>query len=334
MAIERRLFSLFFLTAAFSLAPRPLFADSAAFPSTDDIQKLVDSQQYSSALHELQRVLALNGAAANPYDRYKLLMLRAESELQLRQQPPALDSLKGARAEAFKQSKPELAEDPIALIFLIQKSVAYQYTPRVALAPGSTSHFNPSIPILDRTRRGEAYGALLIDEFPAAEKKVAAIAAAKTIAPVLEAAKSSGNLRALEYAETRDTQKTAALTTPVAEKAAHLLDQALIDSSTRVETIAESAQQIVVDNITVVDQTTHKPFTYQRTRRRGLSDRDASYLQSVKATCEKVSATALEIAQSLDAEFDAMNVSIAKADAMKSRVHDLLTDNYLKIPPQ
>jgi hypothetical protein len=331
MAIERRFFP---LLLALALPLPPLLADRPDFPSTADIQTLVDSRQYAVAVREIQRVLALNGAAANAYDRYKLLMLRAECELQLKQQPAALDSLKAAKAEAFRQSKPELAEDPIARTFLIQKSTAYQYTPKTAITFGASGHANRPIPILDRARRGEAFGALLADEFPAVEKKVAAIASAKTLAPVLDAAKSAGALHALEYAQTRGSQQTAALTHPVADKAARLLDQALIDSSTRVEAIADSAQQIVVENLMIMNQATHQPTTIQRTRRRGLSGRDTDYLQSVQAACEKISASALDISQTLDAEFDITNISIAKADAMKLRVHDLLNDNYLNVPPQ
>jgi hypothetical protein len=339
MAIERGRWLPVLLLAVVSAVS--VGADRPDFPSTEEIQKLVDSQQYTTALRDLQRVLALNGAAANAYDRYKLLMMRGECELQLRQQGAAVESLKAAKAEAFKQSKPERAEDPIALIFLIQKSAAYQYVPKAVTTDaageggeGGGVRANRPIPILDRIRRAEALRALLIDEFPSVEKKVAGLTSVKTLAPVLEVAKSAGTLHALEYARTRDDQQTAPLTHSVAVKGAALLDQALIDSSVRVEAIGESAQQIVIDTITVIDQNTHQPSTTQRTRRRGLSGRDVEYLKTVAATCDKISAATLELEQTLDADFETLNVPLAKAEAMKLRLNALLTDDYWVVPPQ
>ncbi len=169
-------------------------ADEGDLPTPAEVQKLVDAGQYAAALKQLQRILGLSATLGAAYDRYDMLMLRGECQLQVRQQPAALDSFAAARKEAFLQHKPDQAADPIAMIFLIRSSKAYQYVPKAAGA-------ERPILILDRTRRTAAFGAILTDEFPAAEKKVAASANMTTIAPLLEVAKSAGILRTVEFAQ-------------------------------------------------------------------------------------------------------------------------------------
>src|SRR5688500_1419433 len=51
--------------------------------STEDIKAAYEKGDYQETLRLLGRVLALKGKAADPYDRYELLLMRAESHLKL-----------------------------------------------------------------------------------------------------------------------------------------------------------------------------------------------------------------------------------------------------------
>ncbi len=87
----------------------PLFADD--LPSPAEIHKLADAGQYAAALRQAQRIIMLTGPAAAAFDRYDILMLKSECELQIRQQGVALATLALAkrsirRAEARPCRRP------------------------------------------------------------------------------------------------------------------------------------------------------------------------------------------------------------------------------------
>src|ERR1051325_2735669 len=88
----------------------------------DEIKKLVDAGQYKDALKGMSRVLALKGQAAVGYDRFELLMMKAECQLQVKDSTGALATLTEAKKEAFGQRNFDKLAEPTALTYLIQKS--------------------------------------------------------------------------------------------------------------------------------------------------------------------------------------------------------------------
>ena len=77
----------------------------APLPTTQQIQQMLDSKQYPEVLKESQRILTLKGAAAKDVDKFDVLMLRGEAQLQLKQQGPAVESYTKAIKETSDPTK-------------------------------------------------------------------------------------------------------------------------------------------------------------------------------------------------------------------------------------
>ena len=69
---------------------KPDTAAPSDLPTTEQIQALFDAGNYNNCLKALSRVLPLKGKAAEPYDRLKLLQLKADVHFRLKQQAPAI----------------------------------------------------------------------------------------------------------------------------------------------------------------------------------------------------------------------------------------------------
>ncbi|MGN6368634.1 MAG: hypothetical protein ACTHN5_10265 [Phycisphaerae bacterium] len=299
-------------------------------PSPADIEKNVETGKYQDALKDLTRVLALTGTPAAAYDRYTMLMLKAECMLQLKQQPGALAVLEQARKEAFAQEKPERAASPVALAFLVQHSRAFEYVPKAA---GE----HKAIPWLDRSRRAEAYAALLVDELPAAERKVPPLAQVKALPPLLEFAKTVGSLRALEIMRGKAgdtgegaTPETDPLVKAVGDRAAELITDAMADPSGKVLKISDTANQLVQVNVPQHDPNTGRAWVTQRMQRRGLDGEQTQYLKNVGENCGRIIAAAKEFTERLLGEDEALKGAASNAAALRMRAADLLTDNYVE----
>ncbi len=159
-------------------APAPL-------PLPGDLKQQVDAGEYRDALKGLSRVLDLKGAAAEPYNRFEMLTLRAECQLQLRQTAAALDSLTAAQKQAASQGNADGVGASLAFADLIQRSPALRYTPKASNGPLAKK----PIDILDRSQRPQAYEALFADELTSAQQKVRQAETARQMPPILEAAK-------------------------------------------------------------------------------------------------------------------------------------------------
>ena len=303
---------------------RGTVAEQVELPSPAAIEKNVEDGKYREALKDLTRVLTLTGPPAAAYDKYAMLMLKAECMLQLKQQPPAIGVLGQAAKEAFGEEKPERAVSPVALAFLAEHSTAYQYVPKAA---GD----HKAIPWLDRSRRAEAYAALLVDELPGAERKMGLVAHVTTFAPLMEFGKTVGALHALELAGLTDASAGAPGTDPlvkgVGDRAAQLISDALADPSAKVVKISDTANQLVQVNIPQHDLN-GRAWVTQQMQRRGLDGEQAQYLRNVGETCGKMVSAAKELTQLLLAENEALKGAAANASTLRLRAADLLTDDY------
>jgi hypothetical protein len=304
--------------------------ENAPPPSTAEIKTLVDAGKYREALRPLFRVLALKGQAAQGYDRIELLMLRAECQMQLKDQRGTLETLEQARKECFLENRAPLAATPTGLAMLIQKSNAWQYKSK------SDPSLKP-IPILDKTLRQAAYEALLHDELPGAQKKVQALAGVKSIAPVLETAKLAGAVHALDILAhptiPPDQVETGTLTRQVTSNADRLLLPAIDELGKNVDTIQSAANEITTDQVGHFDRASGKSWLEPRTRRRGPSYHDAETLNAINTTADKIRSTAFDIALALATDFKAYQEIIEKADGLKAKSTAVLNDNYLVVPP-
>jgi hypothetical protein len=303
--------------------------EQTPLPTTAEIKTLVEGGKYREALRPLGRVLGLKGSAATGFDRYEILMLKAECHLQLKDQRLTLETLELARKEAFTQDKVERASLPAAMIVLVQKSTGWQYKPR-------TDKGAKPIPILDKTLRTAAIAALFADELPAAKKMAQALADAKTMTPVLEAAKVVGAAHALEAVAKPDFDAASRETSPlvglVTSNADRLLRAAMEEMAKKADAIQVTANDIVTDQVGRYDPISKKSWLESRTRRRGPTDDEAKALAAMEVTCDKIVASAVDLAVVLAADFSAYRELIDKATAVKVKVGGVLRQDYLVVP--
>src|SRR5262249_38076561 len=71
-----------------------------SLPTMDELKGLMDQQQWQQLLQRSSRVVSLRGQAAQNYDRYDLLMMRGEAQLQMKNSPQAIASFKDAIDES------------------------------------------------------------------------------------------------------------------------------------------------------------------------------------------------------------------------------------------
>jgi len=309
------------------IAARPALAANSPLLTMDEIKKLVESGRYKDALNPIYRALALQGPSAAAYDRSELFMLRAECQLQNKDQSGLLASLEQAKKEAIASRQFAKLVAPTALAALVQQSTGYKYTPKNA---------KEGFSILDPAQRPAAYAALFAEDFPLVKAKVAALNNAKTMAPILEFAKRVGTLRALEIASQPDTQpktlQVAPLISAVTTNADLLMTNALNDLAKQSAAISDLAQQIIHDTVPMYDANTRQSWFQPRTRRRGITNQEAATLRNVMSDCDKIHLSAAEIAAALASDFDTYQALATKADTTKAKSAATLNDNYSVVP--
>ncbi len=292
------------------------------------VEKLVNEGDFKTALLDISRILAMQGPAAAAYDHFQMQMLKAECQLQLHNLPVALVALAAARKEAFAKDTPTRAAEPAAMTRLLQQSKDYQYQPKAAGHP-------PAIPLIDRSQRKAAYKALLADDFPETLQRLKQLPTLKTLPALIELAKVAGTTRAIELIATDESSLTAPLTRNVADQAEQFVDAEIDQLADHVNTINTNANQLEIEPYIQPgdygNSTTRRPVL-TRTRRRGPNPTETQYLQSVQKTCDKISASVVELAMALIFETDTMKAMVAKADALKLQAKNILNDNYLNIP--
>lgn len=269
-------------------------ATPATLPSGDDLHKQFEAKQYQSLLMNLARVLQLKGAAAQPYDRVDLLMLRGEALTQLKQQAAAVEAFDAAAKEATSaQTKVARTPEQVALAramsMLVHQSHNFAYTPR-AVAPGQRPD---PISLLDLSQRPAAFKALLSDALAEMGPKVKVAAQSATLAPILTVVRNLGDLRALELTATKATKQSDELLTQMADKAYGLMDAEMNRIDPLVQGIDKNAHSRIPhvysrpigrDRQTgLVYSETYTTYTF-----RGLYSNDMRDLKTFAATCELV----------------------------------------------
>ena len=139
---------LLLLSVAFSdLRAQPAAPAGNAPPTTQQLQQFLDAKQYPDVLKQSQRALSLKGPAAKDVDRYDTLLIRAEAQLQLKQQARRLIRINDAVKATDDPTKQGL---PKAMMTLLKKSVGFQYTPKPSSDP---THPSSPLNILEEKDR-------------------------------------------------------------------------------------------------------------------------------------------------------------------------------------
>src|SRR5882724_3533710 len=102
-------------------------AGPEAPPSEAQLQQMFKDGDFQGVALKATRVLQIKGEAAKGYNRPKVLMLKGEAQLRLKQVSQALDAFAAAAKEA---SDPKEAATATATEMLVRKSPGLKYTVR------------------------------------------------------------------------------------------------------------------------------------------------------------------------------------------------------------
>jgi hypothetical protein len=206
-------------------------------PSEAQLQQMFKDGDYQGVALKATRVLQIKGEAAKGYNRAKVLMLKAEAQLRLKQVSQALEAFAAAAKEA---TDPKEAATATATEILVRKSPGLKYTlrPKGGGKP-------EMLDILDEAGRKQAMAALYADEAALAAPKIKAAENAKTLPVIIEALKTVAHLGALELAANGTDEKTAASAKELGTHAQTLMTDAVRSIANDVQKIGLSANSVM-----------------------------------------------------------------------------------------
>lgn len=291
--------------------------------SQDEIKKLMEAGQYQDAMKALVRVLNLTGPAAAPYNRHEILMMKADCQIQLRQQAAAIGTATMAKKEAEQAHHADDEKEAAAMLLLLQRSPGGQYTPM-------TAEVKTPIKLTDRAKREDAYKALYADAKEMFRRKAAAAEKGPGLPPYLELAKMAETLRTAEYGATKGTTETDEAMKDVADHAAKLVDAALTDLQTKTDRISEEASRVVTETSTMTDRT-GRQFPTQITHRQGLMGTDGRDLDNIEATCKKISSAMADFVKGFPEQADEFKKLASRALDLSAKADRTLHTDYTQL---
>jgi len=319
---------LFFASAAAMAQPK-----SEPLPTMQELQKLYADKQWQPLLQGVSRVLPLKGPAAQPYDRYELFSMKAESHLQLKQQAAAAAAFEEAsKVEAIDKQKQAVAD---SMVLLVKRSQQNQYTRK---SPTSQPSEPKTIDLLDQDKRKDAFAALAADELATLQPKAKAAATGTSLKPIAEMLKSLDDLKKAEMAAggSSDTPLTTALVAPLATHAKDLSSKEVAQQKAKVDGIEASANQVVeVPDRTGTNNRRGYPGagggsfpTGPRYKKRGLQGMDQSTLKQIVTYSSDISKGTKQLAEVLgDPGQPLLDVS-RDAEAVGTKAQTLLNTDF------
>ena len=308
-------------------------APPAGMPTIEQLRQQLDAGQHQEVLRTVAKLMSLKGPAAQAYDRYELLMLRGEAALRNKALPMSAEAFKAAQQETDDPDKQAVAR---ANELLVRKSRQDGYVARTPLpaqpsASGETGAAPPGarpaaagdrtiLPIIDDAERKQAFAALFADELAVAQPKLKPAAKAKNLNPIIDAARTLGDLRALEIAAHGEAPRTKEIGATLGERAHQMIMHAMDGMDKQVEEIWSDASR---SRISTNYRTGYQQRQYGL---HGLDSTQARALKEIAGTTEKL----IPVSRDLAAVTDAADL---KSDAQAAqRLHDrarqVLTFDY------
>jgi hypothetical protein len=222
------------LTAVFCCLLSLLALGAKGVPTTDEIRQMLDDKQYKRVLREVARAMALKGDDAIGYDRGKLLLIRADAQLAMRQELSAAKSYREAADAATNADDRSTAR---AAALLIARGDHLVYRPRTGERIGRDMDIV--------TERTPAFAALLADELSSLEPRVSAAKEKKSIAEVLETVKAIEPVADVEFVATGGRTRTDELRGSFVTRMETLLDEALVELDRQADAIEANAMGLI-----------------------------------------------------------------------------------------
>jgi hypothetical protein len=146
-----------------------------------------------------------------------------------------------------------------------------------------------AIPIIEEADRRQAFAALLNDELAVAQPKLKAAAGATALPPIIEAARTLGDLRALEVASSGSAERTKEIGAALGGSAHQMIDRAMEPMEKQVEDIWADASRPNV-------RESRAGYRERGYGLHGLDSNQAKTLKDVVATSEKLFPVARDLA--------------------------------------
>jgi hypothetical protein len=293
--------------------------DPNALPTMEDLQQMLEDKKYQQVIQQTSRLMALKGAAAQPYNRFDLLKLKAEAQLQHGETEAALSTFMELGRETNDPHDKDVAQ---ATILLMHRSPRGKYLPR-SLAAGEDKA--QPIDVIDPLTRKAGFEALYNDERQTLEPRLKVAMSAQSVPPIFPVIESVVKLRSLDVAASGSDQRTTELTKKLAEHAKGLMTSALTRMQGREEEIARQAStETVTTQIVVVNSI---PTQVQSRTKQGLSDQNIRELREMIATCDKVAPVAQSLSKIPNVELDMQDV-MTSTNEVQSKAKELLDTRY------
>lgn len=143
-------------------------------PTMDDLIKMYDAKQYRTCLQQIARVIRQAQVPGGAWDKYALLLMRADCLLHLRDGASARQAYEAAE----KAPTEEQWARARAMAFLISQSPGLKYTPRTAQGEPTD--------ITEDANQPKAMNLLLTDELVAIQRDVRRVTTAQNMEPIQE----------------------------------------------------------------------------------------------------------------------------------------------------
>ena len=222
-------------------------APTDALPTRTEMDESFEAGDYPRTLQQVARALAVKADAAGDYDRYDLLILKAEAHLRLKNT--------AAAAAAFDEAAKSAAHAKGVAVGtvsaeLVRRSRNLQYTPSPQKKEkGAAAAAGPADPIdiTDADGRARAFTAMLEDAKGKVVAEVKAAKAAATLAPIVDALAMLRDLRLLELAAEDESGAAAEMAAGLAERARALAERPVQQMAEQVAKVEEAASREYTD---------------------------------------------------------------------------------------
>jgi hypothetical protein len=248
-------------------------------PTQDQLQKLADDRNWKELLKGTTRVLQLKGAAAEPYDRPVVWMLKAEAQLQENLFVAASESFENASKE--DKIDPAVADRCVAMSEIMRKTDARGFR----LKPTRTVTTVQPIDVKDPQNRPAAIKALFESELASLKQQLEREKKKPSLADIAKIAHSARDLPPLERAATQSADQTKAVVAEAGSLMASTVTTWVEKARTDLDRIRESANELVQVEAKTERERQRNDVLH---RKRGLTSKDVAELKDITRECQRI----------------------------------------------
>jgi hypothetical protein len=296
-------------------------AEPSAVLTQEQIQALFDAGNYNDTLKAIARVLPLKGKAAEPYDRYKLTLLKAETHVRMKMQGPAVQAFNDAADETDEESAKYAAK---ATAQLLKKSKGFVFTPKPLKRTGKPP---ASLDLTDPVARKAALQAMLDEEMARVVPKVKGALEESSLPPIASAIEAAVDVRELEIGVTGADANSKAMVSDLGVRGRELITKTIEKMSKRVDEITKDANETVRIRIPV-SSVRGASSVQERVHRRGLKNGEDRELRQVIAQLPPIAKSAQELVAEIGGKKSEAEQIVEMCSELSRRAKKTLEADY------